>query len=300
MRVEWSDFRVLLALARAGSVAGAARELQVDQSTISRRLSALEEALDAKLLLRGGREFSWTAQGRSALQAAEAMEVAAAGALRAIRASKEDVTGNVRVSVAPAFMHLLLRRLIPELRQTHPQLLVTIEASTARVDLSQGDTALAVRMNKPTEPDLIARRAFDCNWFLYASQAYLALHNKPATHDELEQHALVLYAELLHAAPPVRWLETYKAKARATMRVDSVESACEAAAADGGIVTLPAVVGDAATTLRRVFPDPVADNTGWVVYHACVRDNTRVRIVADALVDFFGTNARLFLGVQPE
>ena len=296
MRVEWSDFRVLLALARAGSVAGAARELQVDQSTISRRLSALEEAVGAKLLLRGGREFSWTAQGRAALEAAEAMETAAASALRAIRASKEDVEGNVRVSVAPAFMHLLLRQLLPGLRESHPHLLVTIEASTARADLSKGDTELAVRMMKPAEPDLVARRAFDCNWYVYASRAYLAAHGAPKTHEQLGQHALVLYGEVLHTAPPVRWLEAHKAGARATMRVDSVEIACEAAAADGGIAVLPAVVGDLAPSLARVFPEAVATNTGWVVYHACVRDNTRVRVVADALVEFFRVHAATYLG----
>jgi DNA-binding transcriptional LysR family regulator len=200
--------------------------------------------------------------------------------------------------VAPAFMHLLLRRLVPVLRESHPQLLVTIEASAARADLSKGDTELAVRMNKPEEPDLVARRAFDCNWFVYASQSYLAAQGTPQMHDELSQHALVLYAEVLHAAPPVRWLEPYKAKARATMRVDSVESACEAAAADGGIVTLPAVVGDTNPALARVFPDAVASNTGWVVYHACVRDNTRVRVVADALLEFFRSHESLYLGQQ--
>ena len=60
MNLEWSDFKVLLALARAGSVAGAARELQVDNSTISRRLAGLEDVVGAQLLVRGGREFSWT------------------------------------------------------------------------------------------------------------------------------------------------------------------------------------------------------------------------------------------------
>jgi DNA-binding transcriptional LysR family regulator len=109
--------------------------------------------------------------GARALEAAEVMESAAAGALRAIRSSKEDVEGNVRVSVATAFMHLLLRRLLPGLRESHPHLLVTIEASTARADLSKGDTELAVRMMKPSEPDLSARRAFDCNWIVYASQS---------------------------------------------------------------------------------------------------------------------------------
>jgi DNA-binding transcriptional LysR family regulator len=300
MRVEWSDFRVLLALARAGSVAGAARELQVDQSTISRRLSALEEALGAKLLIRGGREFSWTAEGRAALEAAESMETAAAGALRAVRTSKVDVEGHVRVSVAPAFAHVLMRGLVPGLRESHPQLRVAIESSFARADLAKGDADLAVRMNKPAEADLVARRAFDCNWFAFASHAYLASNPKPETHDGLSQHVLVLYAEMLHSAPPVRWLETYKSKARATTRVDSLETACEAAAADAGIAVLPAFVGDAQPTLARVFPEPVSSNTGWVIYHACVRDNTRVRAVADALLEFFRCHEWMFLGSRAE
>lgn len=63
MTLVWDDFKVLLALSRGGSVAAAARELRVDNSTVSRRLAALEDALGAKLLIRGGREFTWTAEG---------------------------------------------------------------------------------------------------------------------------------------------------------------------------------------------------------------------------------------------
>jgi DNA-binding transcriptional LysR family regulator len=298
MKPEWSDFRVLLALARASSVAGAARELQVDQSTISRRLSALEEALEAKLLIRGGREFSWTAEGRAVLSAAEAMEAAVASALLAVRSAKVEVEGSVRVSVAPAFAHLLMRGMVPGLREAHPELNVAIEAAFTRADLAKAEADIAVRMMRPSEPELVARRAFDCGWFAYASLSYLAAHGKPASFDELPRHALVLYAELLHSAPPTRWLETYKHAARATTRVDSLETACQAAAADAGIAVLPAFVGDPLPTLSRVFPEAVSVNTGWVVYHECVRDKPRVRVVADALNDFFRTHEGSFLGQQ--
>jgi DNA-binding transcriptional LysR family regulator len=152
MRPEWSDFKVLLALSRAGSVAGAARELQVDGSTIiSRRLAALEEELAAKLLVRGGREFSWTAEGRSVLEAAEAMEVASASALRAIRSSKVDVDGSVRVSVAPAFVYSLMRLMVPALREEHPALNVEIEGAFQRADLAKGEADIALRMMRPTQ-----------------------------------------------------------------------------------------------------------------------------------------------------
>lgn len=100
MEPEWSDFRVLLALASAGSVAGAARELHVDNSTVSRRLAALEEAVGAKLIIRGGREFNGTAEGRTLLSAAKAMDSAVTQAMLSMRTAKAEVEGTVRVSIS--------------------------------------------------------------------------------------------------------------------------------------------------------------------------------------------------------
>ena len=71
--LEWSDLKVILALSRGGSIAGAGRILNIDSSTVSRRLAAAEEALGGCLILRGGREFRFTAEGMTALHAAEAM-----------------------------------------------------------------------------------------------------------------------------------------------------------------------------------------------------------------------------------
>jgi DNA-binding transcriptional LysR family regulator len=294
MTLEWSDFKVLLALARADSVAGAARDLQVDKSTISRRLAALEEAVGAKLLIRGGREFSWTREGRVMLEAAEATEAATVAALRAVRESKVDVKGSVRVSVAPAFVPVLMRQMIPALRQAHPQLSVELRGAYQRADLAKGDAEIAVRMARPEEPDLVARRAFDCGWFVFAATSYLASRGRPATFDELARHDLVLYAENLHGALPMRWMEAHAAPA--VSRVDSLETACQAISAGAGIAVLPAFVADSEPALQRVFPDSVATNIGWIVYHESVRDAARVRVVADALAEFFQTHESMFLG----
>ena len=296
MTMEWSDLKVVLALARAGSVAGAARELQVDHSTISRRLTALEEAVGAKLLIRGGREFSWTREGRAVLEAAEATEAATAAALRAVRASKVDVNGSVRVSVAPAFVQVLMRQVIPALRQAHPMLSVELSGNYQRADLTKGDADIAVRMARPEEPQLVARRAFDCGWFAYAAASYLEAHGRPTSFDELARHDLVLYAENLHSAPPARWMEAYRGSAPAVSRTDSLETACQAIQAGAGIAVLPAFVADPVPELQRVFPDSVAINTGWLVYHESVRDTSRVRVVVDALLEFFQAHEATFLG----
>jgi DNA-binding transcriptional LysR family regulator len=293
---EWSDFRILLALARAGSLVGAARALQVDNSTVSRRLAALEEAVGAKLLIRSGRELSWTPEGRTLLGAAEAMEASTTAALRSVRAAKVEVEGCVRVSVAPAFVQVLLRMLTPSLRQAHPALHVELRSAYQRADLARGDADIAVRMARPEEPALLARRAFDCAWFVYATPAYLDSRGQPHSFDDLAQHDLVLYAEQLHSAPPTRWLEAYRSSTRAASRVDSLETACHAAMAGAGVAVLPAFVADPEPELVRVFPDRVSVNTGWIVHHESVRDTSRVRVVADALLAFFQAHESMFAG----
>lgn len=296
MTPEWSDFKVLLALARAGSVAGAARELQVDSSTISRRLAALEEAVGARLLIRGGREFTWRPEGRTLIDAGETMEAAATRALRAVRTAKSEVSDTVRVSVAPGFVPVLVRHVLPALREAHPSLRIELDGGFERVDLARGDADIALRMARPDEPGLVACHVLDCGWCAYAAASYLEAQGRPATFDELPQHELVLYIEALHRVPPLRWMEAYRGTARELLRVDNLEIACQTISAGGGIAVLPCFIADAVPELRRVFPDCVAVNPGWVVYHEAAGDTSRVRVVADALKDFFRSHEVMFSG----
>jgi DNA-binding transcriptional LysR family regulator len=296
---EWSDFKVLLALSRAGSLAGAARELQVDNSTISRRLAALEEAVSARLLIRGGREFSWTAEGRTLIQAAEAMESAVTQALLVVRTAKADVTGTVRVSVASGFVPVLMRELLPKLRSQHPSLRVELAGGFDRVDLVHGDADIAVRMARPEEPALVACHAFDCGWHAYAAAAYLEARGRPACFGDLARHELVLYTESMHRVPPLRWMEAYRGTSSQFLRVDNLEVACQTITAGGGIAVLPCFIADPVPGLQRVFAERVAVSPGWVVYHEAVRDASRVRVVADALVGYFQSRAAMFSGLAP-
>lgn len=297
MDLEWGDFKVLLALHRAGSMAGAARALRVDNSTVSRRLAALEDAVGAQLLIRGGREFIWTEQGRDVLVAAEATEAAIAAALRAVRASKAGVEGTVRVSVTPAFVPLLVQHLVPPLRRSHPGLTVQLVGAYKRANLAKGEADIALRMVRPEEPDLVARHALDCAWFVYASDGYLQAQGRPSSFDELPQHVLVLYAENLHSAVPTSWMESYKEGASIALRSDSLEIAYEAAKNGAGLVVLPAFVAEPA--LQRVFAEPVATNSGWIAYHESARDTSRVRVVCDALMAFAQEHRAQLMGLRP-
>jgi DNA-binding transcriptional LysR family regulator len=296
MEPDWDDFKVLLALARAGSVAGAARALGVDNSTVSRRLAALEDAVGARLLLRGGREFGWTAEGRAAIGAAESIETAVAQGLRTCRAARSDVSGSLRLSCPSGLVTPLAGMMLPAVREKHPALAIELIADNRTVDLAKGEADMALRMFRPTESGLVARRTFEMGWGVFASRAYLAEHGTPASADELAGHRLVLYHELLLRVPGPRWLEARRGPHTLFLRVDNTEVASNAIASGGGIGIVPCFEAVGRPDMVRVFPEPMAFNTGWIVYHEATRDTARVRAAVVALVEFFEAHAALFSG----
>jgi DNA-binding transcriptional LysR family regulator len=296
MDPSWDDFKILLALARAGSVAGAGRALEIDHSTVSRRLSALEDGLGARLVRRGGREFGLTAEGRAALATAEAIEAKVAEAVRTIRATRLEVVGAVVVT-CPGGIVPAMTRVLPAISDKHPSLAIQLAADNRTVDLARGDADIAIRMFRPTESGLVARRTFELGWGAYASQAYVAKHGTPATIAALAEHQLVLYVEAMQKVPGPRWIEEHRGAATRLTRVDNTEVASHVISAGGGIGVIPCVLADDRPELVRVFPDPVVTHTGWLVYHESLRDTARVRAAIDALVELFETNAAVFAGV---
>jgi DNA-binding transcriptional LysR family regulator len=299
MEPNWDDFKVLLALVRAGSIAGAARALAIDHSTVSRRLLAIEEALGARLLMRGGREFSWTEEGRAALAAAEAVEGSVSVAARTIRAAKLEVAGSVTVSCPSGLVHALTR-MLPAARDKFPLLAIQFAGENRTIDFGKGEADIALRMFRPSESGLVARRAFELGWGAYASKDYVAKHGVPASVGDLPNHQLVLYVEAMHQVPGPRWIEDHRGTATKVTLVDNTEVASHVIGSGGGIGVIPCIVADGRPELVQVFPEPVAFNTGWIVYHEAMRDTARVRAAIDVLIDFFEAHVPLFTGRRSE
>ncbi len=296
MEPDWNDFKVLLALARGRSVAAAARALGVDNSTVSRRLAALEDAVGARLLLRGGREFSWTSEGRATIAAAEAIETAVAQGLRTCRAARSDASGSIRLSCPSGLVSPLARTLLPAVGAKHPALALEVIGDNRIVDLAKGGADMALRMFRPTESGLVARRTFEMGWGVFASRTYLAEHGTPASASALAEHRLVLYLESLLRVPGPRWLEERRGPHTLFLRVDNTEAASNAIASGGGIGIIPCFEASGRPDMLRVFPEPVAFNTGWIVYHESARNMARTRAAFDALMEFFEANRTLFSG----
>ncbi len=285
MEPDWSDFRVLISLSEAGSVAGAARLLGVDASTVSRRLAALEDAVGATLVIRGGRDFAITADGRSVLAAAHEMADATARAANAIRAGKQDVAGLVRLSCIAAFAPILAD-LLPLVKTRYPALDLAILVSNRPVDLMRGEADIGVRLFRPVEPDLVLKQTSDCGWGVYAARSYVAEKGMPSSPDELSNHQMILYdGKLSHLAGP-EWFERHARGFGDHIRVDSSATATQLIASAAGIGVTTCLQGDSDPSLVRVFPEPVAFQPCYIVYHESLRGSARIRAMADLLAEF--------------
>jgi DNA-binding transcriptional LysR family regulator len=282
---DWADFKLILALFHGGSVAGAARRLGVDSSTVSRRLSSMEQTLGACLVIRGGREFAFTAEGKSAVAAAESMEAIVASAASSIRAAKTDIDGVVRISAVPSMLRTLMP-LLPLAAERYPKLSIEVNAAARVIDLSRGEADIAVRMTQPQEVDLIGKRAFEMGFGVYASKTYAAGREMPKTFDDLARHRLVQYIQPMLHLPWFAWIEAFASQGAPATRVDSTEMAVGVVASGGGIGVLPCFSGDH-SDLVRVFPQPVANAVGWIVYHESARNSARIRAVVELLADYF-------------
>lgn len=300
MNPDWNDLKVLLALSRGGSVAAAARALKVDQSTVSRRLAAIEEAFDSHFLVRGSREFAWTAEGKTALAAAEAAEAAILAATQRLHSSRLELAGVVRVSVTPGNAVILLQ-ILPRFQDEYPDLKLDLTGTVERVDLAKGEADIAFRFGEPTEPDLIARHVTQGGWCVFGSESYLRQHGTPKSSEDLPCHHLVLNVPSMHrVGPGLRWLEDFNRQGTATMRVDNLQAASQMIVTGRGLGLLPAFFEQTNPGLVRALPDPVLFSDGYLVYHASLRDVTRIRVALDVMSAAIKAHSHLWSGLPPD
>lgn len=282
---EWNDFRTILALGRAGSVAGAARLLNVDASTVSRRLAAAEAAFGAVLVVRDGREFSLTSEGMSAFAAAEAMENAADRARAQVRGARNMLKGVVQIACPPVAIRYLED--FPEsVALVHPGLGVELLSGRAPVNLAKGEADISIRAVRPTDMDLVVAHAFGLGSGVFAARTYIEMHGCPATQAEVAGHRLVRYAAPFLHMPPFAWAEQFVEPGAPGVRVDNIDMAQHRIASGAGIGVLYCIAGDADDRLVRIFDEPIDVIEMNIVYHQSMRGSARVRAVLDLLIAF--------------
>jgi len=270
--IDWDACRVFLEVARTHSFSAAGRALGLSQPTVGRRIAALEQAVGTRLVVRRARDLGLTADGEAFAVEARRMEDAFGAAVRRARADADDVDDTpVRVSATEGLAMHLIRRLV-DARGVRLQLVV----DNTTVDLSRRVADIAVRLYRPQQVDLIARRLGQLRFGLYAAPSYLARHGTPRRTADLAAHQLVrLHTPVLPAHE--RWLEERAAGASTRLWVTSLLAQHEAARAGWGIAAAAHLVLAGDPALRPVLPRASLPSMEvWLAAHADVRKSVRV------------------------
>ncbi len=283
--MNWDDLRFLVVIGREGTLAGAARRLKVDQTTVARRLRALEDALGTPLFERSDGRWQPTATGARVLERATRIEEDVAGLTRIADAGRPGIHGSVRITSVGAIIAEWLVPRLPDLYARHPGLDVALVGSNDNLNVARREADIAIRLARPETGDFVIRKLADVGFAVYA----------PAAGEPPD--AWVCYDEDLAHTPEMRWLAPRLADSRVRLRSNGVEALTRAVAAGIGQAVLPCFIADTHPGLtRQSGPAPVVTRELWLLIHPDAKQQPRVAAVAEWLAAQFAEHRPAFLG----
>lgn len=247
--MNWDDIKVFLAVARAGSLGGAARALGQTQPTMGRRLSAFEQRLGQPLFQRGRDGFVPTELGEQVLAHAQRMEEEALGFERQLAGQGEAVPGLIRVSSSDWFGLHVLAPVFARFRQQHPGVCIELITDARLYSLARREADLVFRIRPFEGAEVVQRRLMTLNYALYGAPGL-----PPPTWGDGTGLDLVTLDTALGDLPDVAWLQRTLPQARVAMRSNNREVQAALAAAGCGWTVLPCRLGDAHPELKRADP----------------------------------------------
>jgi DNA-binding transcriptional LysR family regulator len=278
--MNWDDVRIFLAVARAGQILGAARRLELNHATVSRRVATLEQALNAKLFRRLTTGSELTPAGERFLEMAERMEADMISARAEIAGEDEEVSGAVRIGAPDGFGVAFLASRLGALTERHRELNIQLVPVPKSFSLSRREADIAITVERPSEGRLVAGKLVDYTLGLFASRAYAEAHGLPRTVAELAGHRLVGYVPDLVASPSLDYAAEISPEWNAGFSISSALGQAEAVRSGAGIGIVHTFIARALPDLVPVDAAPPIRRAYWLVYHESMRPLRRIQTVA--------------------
>jgi len=284
--ISWELYRSFLAVLKEGSLSGAARALGIAQPTVGRHIGALEKSLGLALFIRSQTGLMPTEAAQSLRGFAESMQSTAASLERAAASQGTGVRGTVRLTCSDVIGVEVLPPIVAALRDQYPELIVELVLTNRVQDLLRREADIAVRMVRPRQALLVARRVGQIGLGLYAHQRYLARYGTPRSVADLAAHALIGFDEttefLRHASKP---FPVWRREAFA-MRTDSDLAQLALLRSGAGIGVCQTAIARRDKAMVRVlakqFSLPLET---WIAMHEDLRNSPRCRVTFEALVE---------------
>jgi DNA-binding transcriptional LysR family regulator len=294
--LNWDLLQSFLAVARTGKLTSAAKRLAIDHSTLSRRLTALEVSLGAKLFERHVSGYSLTPQGEHLLRRAETIESTILAIQSDVGQSSSHVSGAVRIGAPDGFGTAFLSPVIGRLSAAHPDLDIDLVATPRSFSLSRREADIAIGLSRPAHGRLYARMLTDYELGVYAAKKNEALSAGILAADDLASYPFISYIDDLIFAPELDYLPLISRGIVPRIRSSNLIAQLQATAAGAGLCVLPCFLADTDERLVRVLPDKVRlTRTFWMIVHADMRDLARIRVTGEFIADEVRRAAHRFL-----
>jgi DNA-binding transcriptional LysR family regulator len=280
---DWGLLRAFLEVADKGSLSAAAAALGSSQPTLSRQIAQLEAQLGQPLFERTTRGVRLTGAGAAMRAPAERMREQARQLAMVAAGRSQTIAGTVRVTASEIFSAYVLPELLAGLRRAHPEIQIELVASNTLENLLERDADIALRMVKPTQSALIARRLADQPLGLYAHRDYVSRHGMP-TQASMMQHQWVGYDRSDQMLRGFRAAGFRVTRELFGFRCDDQVVAWQAVLAGLGIGAVTQRVAALSPQVVRVLPKvPIPPMPMWITAHSELRGTPRLKIVFDAL-----------------
>jgi len=286
-KLEVADLPLILALSRAKTLAGAAEQLEVDLSTVFRRLNTLEKRLRVRLFDRSARGYLLTAAGVRAADTAERVETELLALDREISGRDQQLSGVLRVTASETFSNSILPPLIAQFHEIHPRIQLALVIDNRVLDLGRREADVALRARRPTDPTLFGRRLSGIAWAFYGPAEGAANLRREGSSFNFARQSVIGWDE------PSRivvgdWIAAHVPSDRVVYRCNSLLNQLMAVRAKLGIALLPCYLADRDDGVRRVsgvMPDLASEL--WMVTHQDLKNTARIRafftVVGDAI-----------------
>jgi DNA-binding transcriptional LysR family regulator len=299
---EWSDLRIFLAVVRDGSALAASKSLGVNQTTVNRRLQALERDLGLILFDRQTRGHSLTEHGKSLLGTAQKVADRANDLNSAAERLRRVIAGVVRVTSPEETANSVIIPIAAAFQSIYPRVSVEQVAANRRLDIVHGEADLAVRNGShPDDPRLIAKRLPDFAWTLYCTQTYADNHGMPSDMSHVAAHDYVGYVDGPSNWSAYIWFVDQAKPTRLVSRSNTVTNMKAMVKSSVGVGLLPCFVADPEPDLIRCFaPMRQLDAESWMLTSPEALSSPQVRAFIDFLVPRIMEQRDRFTGHRPK
>lgn len=286
---DWDDLKYFLAVGQSGSLAGAARALHVNHSTVLRRLARLEDTLGTLLFERQATGYAMTAAGEALAQRLAGVGEQIDAAQRQLSGLYSQLSGPLRVTTTDTLLGALLMPLFAEFRSLHPRIQLQLVVNNSFLSLSRREADVAIRPANAPPEYLVGRRIGRLQTAPYAARSYLQQLGLPATADspalaDWPAYDWVVPDEALSHLAQARWIREHVPEPRRAVSADSLVAMADAVRHGMGAgMLLCLLAGDDPALVRLAPADAAMDTDLWVLTHPDLRHSARVRVLTDFL-----------------